>query len=106
MHPLQRGKISERRFWQDIANRLGEDLPDCYETLWERVFRAQATIREPTYALVGQLKSKDYRVGMLSNTEISHSRVIRDKFPEDKFDAYILSAESGNRAARTLCNVL
>jgi len=97
VHPLQRGKISERRFWQDIANRLGEDLPDCYETLWEREFRAQATIREPTYALVDQLKSKGYKVGMLSNTEISHSRVIRDNFPEHKFDAYILSNEHGCR---------
>ena len=96
-HPLQRGEISEKQFWQDIADRLGEDLPDCYEILWEREFRAQATIIEPTYALVNQLKSKGYKVGMLSNTEISHSRVIRDNFPEDKFDAYILSDEHGCR---------
>jgi len=34
---------------------------------------------------------------MLSNTEISHSRVIRDNFPEHKFDAYILSNEHGCR---------
>ena len=91
--PFQKGAISEEMFWGRVCGELNRPLP-ASRSLWDRAFRAVYAPREDVFAFVRQLQERDYKTGLLSNTESP----AMDFFLElnyDMFDALTFSCAEG-----------
>jgi putative hydrolase of the HAD superfamily len=88
-----RGKLSDPEFWDALQQKLGSPIPSEKRHIankWE--------IMQPIpemLELIKDLKSKGYRVGLLSNTIPATAEDIRKHGGYDLFDFTVLSYETG-----------
>jgi len=92
---FEKGALSSEEFYDQVKNRL--DLKLGYESfvpIWNEVFFFSSKNRA-VYHIANCLK-KEYRIGLLSNTNILHYRYIKDNFPVfNVFEKLFLSFEIG-----------
>ena len=90
---FQKGTITEDKFWQKVCKELGKTPPKEH-SLWNQAFRSVYIPREEVFTIVRELKSKRYRVGVLTNTE-EPARVYWLQLGYDMFDEAIFSCKEG-----------
>lgn len=74
---FERGHLTEEAYTQHLANILGFDL--TYEDFfigWNAIYLENL----PGIALLLEELSKNYKIGALSNTNLSHEKVWKDKY--------------------------
>jgi len=95
---LQVGKISNREFCRRIASRLKVDIPiERWEDFWIDSYKGSLKADRRAGPLIARLKSANYRLGILSNTEPAHAEFNRKRGAFKHFDAVVLSCEAGFR---------
>jgi HAD superfamily hydrolase (TIGR01509 family) len=81
--------------------------PDDFHTWFETTFKTKInrhdlahaasdifTLNTPIVSVLDELKSRGYRLVLLSNTSVFHYEFVRDHFPVlDRFDDFVLSFE-------------
>jgi epoxide hydrolase-like predicted phosphatase len=86
---------SETAFWQTLAQEKGIELPHNWAESYKEAFKASVGANDKLYALVGQLKRKGVRVGLLSNIDSRYTPVLRDLGFYEPFDPCLLSCDIG-----------
>lgn len=96
MPALQRGEIAESAVWEEIAGRPVD--PHAFDDAYLAHFRPI----ESMIQLAERLRSQGYTTALLSNTQPSHARLMREhrKFISD-FDPILFSCEIGHRKPET-----
>ena len=91
------GKITEREFWYNIGEELqSPKLMEMNQSLLERLFRKNVSLKEPVASLSKELSKKGITVGILSNTEPVSYSVFKNLMPLDHFEYKFLSYEIGH----------
>ncbi len=90
---FQRGLISERVFWERLAERLNKPKPDV-PSLWTDAFRSAYVPRAEVFALASKLHDRGYRTALLSNTEAPAMEFLRG-LGYDMFDVQVFSCAEG-----------
>jgi glucose-1-phosphatase len=90
---IDRGQITLKDFLGKINERFSSGISiEEFTPVWRGVFTQNAGIEE----VIRGLKSKNYRLGILSNTNKPHFEFVKSKFPVlGLFDDYHLSYETG-----------
>lgn len=89
--PLQRGELAETQFWSELAGRPVE------ETLFDDAWLAHFQPIPAMLNLAAQLRELGIRIGVLSNTQKSHVRLMHTMGFLNIFDPVIMSCEVGMR---------
>lgn len=90
----QRGQITPDAFWEAMGERLG--LPEAERDRFRRDFWADEELDTRLLALVGELRSAGYRVGMLTNAMADLQDRLHDEFEVyNAFDAVHVAALTG-----------
>ena len=92
---FQRGKLSEDEFWDRICNDLNIKKPSI-KSLWNYAFRISYKENKKVFSLASSLKKNGYKIGFLSNSEVSSMDVFLEKNYKI-FDAIIFSCKEGFR---------
>jgi len=66
---FQKGMVSEEQLWARICTAFKVKVPDV-PSLWEEAYRSVYKPKEEMLSLAAQLKKEEYKVGLLSNSEI------------------------------------
>ena len=92
---FETGRLSAEEFYEKTKEALGLKLGYAsFVTIWNEVFFFSSKNRA-VYHIANLLK-KNYRIALLSNTNILHYKYIKDSFPIfDIFDKVFLSFEMG-----------
>lgn len=103
---FKRGRISEKEFWLDLEQRLGKKLTEAQRTnVWAKNSQCKPTAE--MLELVRSVKTKGYKIAMLSNTFPHTAKYIREQGWYDVFDVTVTSSERGyakpDAAAFELC---
>ena len=91
---VEAGK-SDEAFWQEFAKLKGIQLSSDWPAAYYSAIKASVGADPKMYALVDELKSKQIRVGLLSNINSKYAKLIRDFGFYAPFDPCLLSAEIG-----------
>lgn len=76
---LQSGQIDLRSFWSRTARALGAVVPSDYRSLWASGLATRARFRTELRPLLRDLSRAGVRVGVFSNTDRSHWRILRSR---------------------------
>lgn len=92
---FEKGKLSAQGFYKQVKDILGLELGyESFVPIWNEMFFFSAKNRA-VYHIANRLK-KNYRIALLSNTNILHYRYIKDNFPVFSiFEKLFLSFEIG-----------
>ena len=93
---LAKGKITEIDFWNRVSSTLKKGLPDDVENLWYNIMKRHMRVNKETKALSKKLRDAGYRTGVLSNTEPSHVRYMKEVNLFDGYDPTIFSCDVGH----------
>jgi epoxide hydrolase-like predicted phosphatase len=93
LEEFHRGKISEERFWRQIADKLGKSMPSP-RPQWHDAFRTAYLPRQRMFYLVYSLHEKGYKTALLSNTELPAVGFFH-QWSYDMFDVLIFSCLEG-----------
>jgi epoxide hydrolase-like predicted phosphatase len=88
---FHKGKISEERFWRQIAGKLDKPIPPAK---WYEAFRSAYVPKQEMYRLVSSLHDKDYKTALLSNTELPAVDFFHE-WDYDMFDVLVFSCLEG-----------
>jgi len=89
---FDRGKMTPEKFYQEVVARFRAKID--YHSFF-RIYNDIFTLNPPVLNIMRKLKSQ-YRLVLLSNTDVMRYGFIRKTFPEILFfDAYVLSYEVG-----------
>lgn len=91
---VQAGK-SEIDFWLQFAKDKGVQLPSNWPETYTSMIKQSVGADPKMYALIEELKSKQVRVGLLSNINDRYVKLIRDFGFYEPFDPCLLSCEMG-----------
>lgn len=91
---FQKGKISEKVFWEKVAQTL-QVPPPTQESLWGDAFRAGYIERKEMFDFIKSLKEKGYVVGFLSNTEEAPRKYFYEIGYDKIFDKPVFSCDEG-----------
>ena len=72
------GKISEERFWQQVADRLGKSMPSS-QSQWYDAFRSAYVPKQEMFDLACSLHDRGYKTALLSNTELPAVRFFHEQ---------------------------
>ena len=91
--PFESGTISPEEFVAHMNRLLGTELGEQeFSEIWNSIFLPEALVREELL----QLLAKDYRLILLSNTNVIHFRFLRNGYPLlRQFHQNVLSYEAG-----------
>lgn len=90
---LRVGQISEDEFWQKLAEQTGKPLPGNYRQLWTK---SLATTLDPKIKdTLQKLKSRGYRLAVLSDTIPPHQRALKRGSVYKDFSTVVTSPEIG-----------
>jgi len=90
---FQKGMVSEEELWERICSAFGVPVPDL-PSLWEEAFRSAYEPNEEMFSLAAKVKQEGYKVGLLSNSEVSAmSHFLREN--PHLFDATVFSCIEG-----------
>lgn len=87
------GKLSEEQFWDSIEKQSGQTIATEQRAIWKTW--DELTPQPAMLKLVRDLRSRGFKVGMLSNTIPSTEALIREHGGYDDFDFTILSCKVG-----------
>jgi len=90
---FQKGTVSEDTVWEKVCQDLNVSKPKV-PSLWEEAFRRVYKPREKMFSLATALKKRDYKIGLLSNTEVPAMKFFY-KQRYDMFDATVFSCAEG-----------
>jgi len=90
---FHKGLISEQRFWQEIARKLGRPMPKA-PSLWSGAFRSAYVPRPEMFSLVRSLRDRGYKTALLSNTELPAVEFLGE-LNYDMFDVCVFSCAEG-----------
>ena len=90
---FHKGKISEERFWQQIADKLGIPLLSA-RPKWYDAFRSAYVPKQEMFHLVSSLHDKGYKTALLSNTELPAVEFFHE-LDYDMFDVLVFSCLEG-----------
>lgn len=90
---FHKGLISEERFWQEIARKLGRPTPKA-TSLWSEAFRSAYVPKQEVFSLASSLHAKGYRTALLSNTELPAVEFFHE-LGYDMFDVLVFSCTEG-----------
>ena len=91
---VQTGK-SEIAFWLQFAKDKGIQLPNDWPNTYTSILKKSVGADPKMYALIEELKSKQVRVGLLSNINDRYVKLIRSFGFYEPFDPCLLSCEMG-----------
>jgi glucose-1-phosphatase len=97
LYPLGTGEISEEDLWQRAHEDFGVRQVTIAEDLLSRKFAKATEVYAQVLERVGELKNRNFKVAILSNTNQPHSRIMRQKGIFDNFDHIYLSHLIGIR---------
>lgn len=89
---FQEGRMSEQELWETVCAKTGAVKP-VSPSLWEEAFCLAYREKEDVFSIVDALKARDYKIGLLSNTEVPAIRCL-DSGRYD-FDALVYSCLEG-----------
>jgi FMN phosphatase YigB (HAD superfamily) len=92
--PFQEGRFSEQEFWLGLCRRLARPVPSR-ASLWGDAFRAVYTVRPAMLGLLGSLRQRGCKTGLLSNTEEPCVRYFQELRYDRVFDAWVFSCREG-----------
>jgi len=84
--------MSEDELWEVVCAKTGAVKPNSL-SLWEEAFRTAYREKNDVFSIVDELKARNYRIGLLSNTEAPSIRCL-DSGRYD-FDALVYSCVEG-----------
>jgi HAD superfamily hydrolase (TIGR01509 family) len=89
---FDRGEISPEEFYRQVTKKLKAQIDyDRFYSIYNDVF----SLNSPVFQLMIRLK-KNYKIVLLSNTDVMRFNFIKNKFPEIMiFDEYVLSYQVG-----------
>jgi putative hydrolase of the HAD superfamily len=90
---FHKGKISEKRFWRQVADGLGKSIPSP-RPQWYEAFRSAYVPRPQMFGLVSSLHEKGYKTALLSNTELPAVDFFHE-WDYDMFDVLVFSCLEG-----------
>jgi epoxide hydrolase-like predicted phosphatase len=88
-----KGKLTEPELWRIVENHYGKPISVDKRDIWNK-WEDMRPLPE-MMDLVRKLKTKGYKVGLLSNVIPNTERVIRANGGYDNFDFLVLSCEVG-----------
>jgi putative hydrolase of the HAD superfamily len=89
----QMGEIHEKAFWEKMCSKLKVALPTS-EDLWREGFKKTYKEKDEVFALIEKLKSKGYKIGLLSNTETTVMEFLIER-QYKHFDVFVYSCGVG-----------
>ena len=92
---FQKGTISEDNFWENVCSELKIQKPNI-SSLWQTAVRNIYSENKEVFYLASSLKTKGYKIGFLSNTEIPAMNFFK-KQNYDMFDVTVFSCLEGAR---------
>jgi putative hydrolase of the HAD superfamily len=95
INKLGRGEITEKEFWRLIVKKTKSKKPLPRESLLLREFINHYNRNDAAINLVNRLKTKGYKVAILSNTVKSHAYYQYEIGVYQNFDTVVLSHEIG-----------
>ena len=90
---FHKGKISEERFWRQVADGLGKSIPSP-RPQWYEAFRWAYMPKHEMFRLVSSLHDKGYKTALLSNTELPAVDFFHE-WGYDMFDEIVFSCLEG-----------
>ena len=91
---MKAGK-SDTDFWLEFANSKGIHLPKDWPQQYTAILKESVGADPNMYTLIGELKEKGIRIGMLSNIDDRYTKLIRDFGFYEPFEPCLLSCEMG-----------
>ena len=93
----QRGKMSDKEFWQRFSKNVGKELPRCWEELWLRKYKTETKKDGYVLEVIRRLSNNGYKVGALTNTEKTHFEYNKRIGLFVPFNVVVASCEVGMR---------
>jgi putative hydrolase of the HAD superfamily len=94
---LGSGKITEDEFWNKFSKITRLQNRQIPKDLLVRQYRQRFTTNDEVFAIVDNLKSNQYKLGIISDTIPSHAELLREKLVFNPFSVVLLSYEVGFR---------
>lgn len=91
------GKVTEAQLWEKAHRELGIREVSEKENLLGREFAKMTEVYAEVLEKVGELKNRKFKVAILSNTNDSHSKIMRQNKIFEPFDHVFLSHVIGIR---------
>ena len=93
---LRLGKISEQEMWQRIGRQINsKELSNAKDSLIHDFFKSKIRIDDSIFAVIKQLKKKNIKMGILSNTALVMHTAVEELTDMSYFDYLFLSYEIG-----------
>ena len=93
---LRLGKISEQEMWQRIGRQINsKELSNARDSLIHDFFKSKISIDDSVFAVIKQLKKKNIKMGILSNTASVMHSAVEELIDMSYFDYLFLSYEIG-----------
>ena len=93
---LRLGKISEQEMWQRIGKQINsKELSNAGDSLIHDFFKSKINIDDSVFSVIKQLKKKNIRMGILSNTALVMHSAVEELIDMSYFDYLFLSYEIG-----------
>lgn len=86
---------TESEFWLDMAKSKNLVLPENWLEKFHALIKKSLYVNEDMYLLVSKLKETETLVGMLSNIDHRHAKIVRDHGLYQPFEPCLLSCEIG-----------
>jgi len=98
---LSKGIITESDFWKSVSAGLGKPVPAFADSIFYDVMKNHMKVNQGTKTIAERLSKSGYITGIISNTEVSHVRYMREVNLFNGFKPTILSCEVGFRKPET-----
>ncbi len=96
MPNLRLGKISEQEMWQRIGRQINsKELSNSKDPLIHDFFKSKINIDDSVFATIRQLREKNIKMGILSNTALPMHSAVEELIDISYFDFLFLSYEIG-----------
>ena len=93
---LRLGKISEQEMWQRVGRQINsKELSNYKDSLIHDFFKSKINIDDSVFVVIKQLRAKNVKIGILSNTALSMHSAVEELIDMNYFDFLFLSYEIG-----------
>ncbi len=93
---FQKGQVSEHDLWERLCAALGVERP-YNPSLWGTALRTIYVPRKEMLSLASHLRTRGYKVGLLSNAELAAVDLFYEEGYDTIFDAAVFSCAEGTR---------
>ena len=90
---LNSGLIDEENFWHKIAEAIEKPLPSDCIRLGREIYRKRFSLNTKLLAFAKLIKSKGFKIAVLSNIAEFQAEIIRENGGYDDFNPVVLSYE-------------